>query len=1303
MKISIAYTRLIVIIAATAIILCASFAWAQSGTTSLRGTVLDKSGAAVKADKIMLNSNERAFSRTTSSGSTGEFEFLQLPPGTYSLRVEVAGFKTYEQSIELLVNTPSTINAVLEVGNAKEVVEVRGESATVNTTDASVGNSFGESEVKTLPFLARNVVNLLMVQPGVVFTGESDTDQLSLGSNNNLDQREGAVNGVRGNQTNVTLDGVDDNDWQNQSAFTSALPVTLDSVQEFRVTTTNANTTEGVSGGAQVSLVTKSGTNAWHGDVRWYYRTSGATANNYFNNLNDIPRPKLQRNIAGGSLGGPIKKGRAYFFLDNEERREASAEAVTPRIVPTDSLRNGVLIYSCQTASQCPGGTVQGNSVPAGSFGLTPAQVQQLDPAGLGVNSAMLNYMGLYPHGNDPSIGPDLGLNFTGVAFNAPIKVATNVYTARTDFMLTRDGRHSMFVRGILSGIGDDLVPAQFPGQSAASRLLNNSRGIAVQYQALISPSALNTLRYGFTRLGIEQSGTSGPAFTVLPFDDIFNYGRAGSHKVPVNQINDDFSLTRGTHTLQFGGNVLFVRNHRVSDALSFPFYGENSGWCLQQCADAFNSLALDGFPVAGNEPLFTDAFIALTGAVTNARASYLADPHSGSFLAPGSPDGRTFAENDLELYAQDNWRFRPNLSLTLGLRYGYDTPVWETNGYQVAPTIDPLAWFLQRERNMYAGIPSDASPLLSWGLAGKANGKGSWWQPVRTNFAPRVALAWSPGYSDGILKTVFGGAGKSSIRAGAGIFFSRVGQPMAVDSDLNGSPGTATTLSNSNFFTLANAPRFSGSCNNTVCSDFPSPDLYFTPPTSATFPLTPTPNGSNVGFAIDNRLRTPYSMNFTLSVQRQLPKGFITDIAYVGSLGRRLLAKTDYAEYTGDMTDPTSKQALWAAYGQIATLANITPSHRAPAINPTDFSQLATIQSIPFFTNMLPNMPAFTAAYLNNPAYANLTPTQAFYSYVMQVSAPSWTDALFYMDRPLQFSAPSPWNMTVDPQQNGFVIFDPQFQSMPGWTNFGSSNYHSLQLSIRKTAGIFSLSANYVFSKSIDNDSAAENGDLNPGVQYQYKTLNGLILNPFDLRANRAISDFDIRHNFSASWVIALPFGKGKRYGSSAGSTRDALIGGWEISQVLRIRSGLPLSPGDDYWATNWFVRSNGTFLTPVHSGVTRHGPNGQPNLFSDANAAYQQLAFTMPGGSGSRNSLESPAFSSVDMAIHKSFRMPWNENDRIQARVSAYNLFNTVNFSTTSIALSPSSQGTFGQISNTAGPRGGAREMEFALRYEF
>ncbi len=200
------------------------------------------------------------------------------------------GFKTFIQAkVSVLVATPTLLDARLELGSVSQQVIVESAAApTINTQDATVGNTFNEQEVKDLPILARNVVNLLTLQPGVVFTGMSDTDKLNMGSIATMDTREGVVDGIRGNQTDVTLDGVDSNDWQNQSAFTSALPVTLDSVQEFRVTTTNANATNGLTGGAQVQMVTKSGSDQFHGAAYWYYRTTGASANSWFNNDNGV-------------------------------------------------------------------------------------------------------------------------------------------------------------------------------------------------------------------------------------------------------------------------------------------------------------------------------------------------------------------------------------------------------------------------------------------------------------------------------------------------------------------------------------------------------------------------------------------------------------------------------------------------------------------------------------------------------------------------------------------------------------------------------------------------------------------------------------------------------------------------------------------------------------------------------------------------------------------------------------------------------------------------------------------------------
>jgi hypothetical protein len=316
------------------LVLISTLAMAQSGTTSLRGTVSDPSLAALPGATVTLTSAERGFNRNVTTSDTGAYEFLQLQPGTYQLTVEMAGFRKAEQKqLQLLVNTPATVNVKMEVGTATEVIEVNAEAAVINTTDASLGNAFNETQVKSLPLEGRNVPDLLSLQNGVAYTGNRPD------VNQNSDTRSGAVNGARSDQSNLTLDGVDVNDEINAYAFTSVLPVTLDSVQEFRVTTTNYGAEEGRSSGAQVSLVTKSGTNNFHGSAYEYLRNTYTSANDYFVKSSQIASgepnvpPKLNRNVFGGAVGGPIKKDRLYFFLNFEAARQREENSVV-RIVP---------------------------------------------------------------------------------------------------------------------------------------------------------------------------------------------------------------------------------------------------------------------------------------------------------------------------------------------------------------------------------------------------------------------------------------------------------------------------------------------------------------------------------------------------------------------------------------------------------------------------------------------------------------------------------------------------------------------------------------------------------------------------------------------------------------------------------------------------------------------------------------------------------------------------------------------------------------------------------------------------------
>ena len=302
------------------LLLCAGLAQGQTGTTSLRGSVTDKTGGAIAGAKVTLRSAALSFERTTTTGATGQYEFLALQPGTYELVVEMANFQRYLQSnVQLLVNSPATQDIQLQVGSTTETVEVSTQTETLNTTDASLGVAFSERQVKELPLEAGNVPELLSLQAGVAYTGNRQD------INKEIDTRNGSVNGSHSDQSNITLDGVDVNTDTKGYAFTSVLPITQDSVEEFRVTTSNYNADEGRSSGAQVALVTRSGNNDFHGSVYYSHRNTITSANDYFVKLAELQSgapnkpPKLLRNNFGASLGGPIKKDRLFFFINYED------------------------------------------------------------------------------------------------------------------------------------------------------------------------------------------------------------------------------------------------------------------------------------------------------------------------------------------------------------------------------------------------------------------------------------------------------------------------------------------------------------------------------------------------------------------------------------------------------------------------------------------------------------------------------------------------------------------------------------------------------------------------------------------------------------------------------------------------------------------------------------------------------------------------------------------------------------------------------------------------------------------------
>ena len=1222
----------------------------QAGsTTSISGKVSDPQNAVVPGATVVLTNVRTGLARTTETDAQGRYQFVQVPPGTYRVETELSGFKkAFRDNVELLVNTPTTLEIRLELGELTETVEVSSEAVALNTTDATLGNAFREEQVRQLPLEGRNVVSLLSLQPGVTSTGE--------------------VSGSRSDQNNVTLDGIDVNDQQTGEAFTSVLPVTLDSVQEFRVTTSNPTATQGRSGGGQVVLVTKGGSNQFHASAYEYHRNTVTTANNFFNNASGLERPDLLRNIFGFSLGGPIVKNRAFFFVNWERRTDRSQQLITRTGLPSQYLREGTLVYEARAGDPrgvpCPDGSGRRCGI------ITPEMMKRLDPLHLGVNQAVMGlWKNSYPPGNDPSISLDRGLAYTGLRFNAPLTVDRNTYVSRLDLDLTGSGKHMVYGRGNLADFKDLTGAPQLPGQQPSQYTLDNSRGFAAAYNTQVSPRLINELRYGFTRQGIENTGGPGGKlnrFYFRSFDDFTSFNRANGRTLPLHNITDDLTWIRGTHSLNFGFNFRAVSNQRFSDSGYITFNANNGEICCGLGRNFTNQLGTGEFadmPVVQNVNAVARATMALLGMVNVAGGTALYDPRGN--VIPAGPQRRHFVFREYEFYVQDSWKAKPNLTVTYGIRYSNADVPYEKNGYQSVTTVPIDAWFANRLNDMNKGIPSNKSPLLTWDLGGKANNGLPYFKRDNNNWAPRVAVAWSPAHDDGILKAIFGGPGKSSIRAGYSLIYDRVGGALTVRLDQSGAVGFSNSFSNGSLafgFGFPNdgslfgpAPRFTG------LNSLPSLDSMHATVPPGGFPATLPQGGYWFGFAVDRNMVTPYSQSWTLSLERQMGD-FTLMAGYIGRVSRHLLQKLDGAQQT-NIYDPASNQTWWGVLNSILD-HNPDPRSAAPGFFRSLYSQLG---NIPYIENMWPGL---KDRYVTGSATLNcLRQMDDYYA--------SWGDMLWGWDGP-GFG------------YGKFGVYQQHQQQMintPIWFSRGMSSYHSLQVSLRKrfSAGV-QFDLNYTLSHAIDDGSVIESVGSNTGQ----------IPNAFDARANFGTSDFDIRHNMNANWVTQLPFGKGRKWAAGIPGWLNQFIGGWELSGILRMNSGLPRSLTNGFnFPTNWQMSPYGTQIGPMEPDV-RKNVNGVPNLFPDPEKAWESTAFTRPGATGTRNTIRAPGYFGFDLGLFKRFSLPW-EGHMLQLRWETFNVTNTPSFRNPS--LNPEAPSTFGTFTAVSDPR----VMQFALRYEF
>ncbi len=1285
----------------------------------MQGVVTDPSGAAVPDASVTLTNSAQGLQRDAKTNHSGEYRFLSLAPGTYSLHVEKQGFQKYlQQNVQLLVNLPATSNVSLQVGSVSEQVEVSSQSEAINTTDASLGNAFSEHQIKQLPLESRNVPDLLSLQAGVVYTGNNpDIDA-------NTDTRSGSVNGARSDQSNVTLDGISVND-QGGHAFTSVLPVTLDSVEEFRVTTSNYGADQGSASGAQVALITKSGTNAFHGSVYEYNRNSYVSANDYFVKKAQIESgqpnepSKLNRNIFGVSVGGPILKNRLFFFLNYEGYRDAEAVS-TLRTVPSATLRDGIIQYVCQDPTACPGGTITGLSgkqypVEVGNMALNPQQITAMDSDSLGPhgpNPAVLKYMSSYPLPNDFTTG-DL-FNTAGYRFHAPTYTVKDWYIAKLDYNLTNDGRHRVFVSGALANESDQGAPF-LPGTRPETTTVNYNKGIIANYTAVLTPTLLNNFRYGFIResAGIQGDSTQ-PWVNLAAIDQGITYSSAFQR--PIHNFNDDLSSVHGTHTLQFGFQISILRNPETNSNNSFSNGITNPEW-LSTSGLAGKNVALD--PAANGYPAVAQDFntsydyplTTMLGMVSLVNANYNYQ-RNGEPLAQGTPVSRRFGQDSYEMYAQDSWKVKPNLTITYGLRYSLFSPPWETNGLEVTPTESLNTYFNNRAQGMWNGVPSSAQPLVAYNWAGPANGgKGGYYDWDYHNFAPRLAIAYSPGFQDGFLSKVFGGPGKSSIRAGAGIVYDRLGESLVQTFDQNGSFGLFTELTNpSAIQTSETAPRVTN-MNTIPTTDYtgapifiPAPQANFPQP----FPSSLATGGSAITWGIDDKLKTPYSYALDFAVDRELKGGFTLTMAYVGRLSHRLLAQEDLAmpldtyDKKAGIDYFTAATALAKVYRPQLAAGNSAPT---AAFNPAQLP--ANVQK--YWTDMIQPL-AKNGAYSigsctgSNGPTSTTSPVVAAFDLFCGNSL-NESLALYNLDT-YGISDANNSNQVYFPSTGQYTFYSPQYSSLFAWRTNTNASYNAGQLILkRRLSHGVQFDLNYTFSKSIDLASDAER----VGAASSTSSLNNVIINSWDPKQQRAVSSFDTTHQLNSNWVIELPFGKGRAIGNNAGGLLNALIGGWQLSGLVRVTSGFPVNVDNGYsnYPTNFQQEGNANLVAPVQTGAyaVNSGPDaGNISIFKNGPAAISSFDYAYPGQAGGRNQIRGQGYFGLDMGLAKRWLMPWSEKQSVQLRWEVFNVTNSVRFDVQSSLLSSSlTLGSASSFGNYTGLLTNPRIMQFALRYEF
>ena len=1294
-------------------------AMAQSTATgTVSGKVADPQGAAVMDAEVKLIDTATKIERATKTNEAGRYVFLNVTPGVYDLTATKTGFERSKVSAQKVdVGLELTLDVALQVGATATTVEVAASAgADLQTDNATVGSTLSGDILLMLPNINRDAATFSTLQVGTTPSGQvagtqSDQGTFQLDGGNNSDD-------MSGNSTAYVTA------YASNGAPSGVSPTPVESVEEFKVGITNNTADFNGGAGAQVQLVTKRGTNEFHGALYDYYYASNVGAANTWKNdhtpsggLPYTALPDTHRNRFGGALGGPLlpRRFKTYFFTNIEGYSYPNATTIE-KTVPTALMRAGV-IQVPNSAGVYQAYNLNPNPVTVNGTTYQPAMCaggQLCDPLGIGLNSQVNQIWQKYmPLPNDPQSGD----HYNTQGYISPIKlpITSNFGVLRLDHDINSNNHFTVndryFTLGAATSSQVDIggaLPGDTFGVAAASapRPQKNNYFVA-GLTTVISPTLTNDIHFNLTRnfwswstngappqlpgLGgaLEIGGESSSA--LIPYNVDSSSTRQRAWDGHDQAYRDDMSWLHRTHLVQFGVSYqrnydFYTRNDNgiATDADLVYQVGQGSGITMPA------STLPTGLPSA-QVTNYTNLYAEVLGIVDQPQVMYTRQGPNLTLNPIGTPTSVRAIVPDYNEYFTDSWKIKPNFTLTYGLSYAIEMPPYELDGKQVelvdqgdASPISLEEYLAQKQKAALAG--SVYEPTVGFATVRNiGTGEKYPFAPFYGEFSPRLAAAWSP-TAGGILGKALG-HGKTVIRGGYSRIYGRLNGGRVV-----GSPVLGDGLEQVDQCIGASA---SGQClgiggvNPTTAfrigTDGLSAPLQPVTPTLPQ-PYFPGVNGNasaGDGAGVDPNFKPDRSDEFTFTIQRELSRRLVVEAGYIG----RLITN----EYNLINIDAVPTMTTLGGQSFANAFANL-------------YQEVAggqTVQAQPFFETALGgSKSSYCAAYGScTAAVATLdksyiTGTQVYNLWAALNAAPTWI-----LGRTL-LASPALAGGSVGTQLTSY-----EMAASTGWGNYNAA---FLRFTARSWHGI-TTQANFTWGRAMGTGDSAQSSS------------SQTVVNPWDQQMGYGPQSFDIRFIYNMAMLYQVPFYKSQK------GLLGRVLGGWTVAPLFTAQSGAPLevsigtgsnanaqSFGEEYGNSN-SASENAVLIAPYTAGNSAHynitvasgaGINGNAssggsgiNMFANPAAVLADFRpmilglDTTGGGAGVLRGL--PTWN-LDATASKDIRIA----ERVRATLS-FQFTNVLNhMQPSNPSLNIDSPQTWGVIS---GQSGSPRQLEFGLRIHF